>query len=878
MLIISSRGCADIVREYINDNKLMDIGVAPQPAVKAENPRATAHLVKLFSLDVLLHELQTYCSSRGGTDKFQNPGDGVKKFLRDIGSFNARQNALGEFDNSDESILLSDTNETSAMNMAFSRAVAAAEIIPRVSDLGYTLDILTSALRWQECRSLLILQDFVFNLLPNITRVLFHAHKNAPTDLEKYHPMYFHLVKAIANYTEDTRVVRKQKENHNQRKGKAKEKAKELELRPIRSTVPGDLFGLATSFGIRVSPSSTIHLPKIPGGKSIEEFYEHSQVCFQNTIIRHLLAPYARDAHSAAEPHVKLDLFNRCLLRGLILQCIAEEVGSESIFAASRIRDFLKDPILIFPRGGSATSKYIKTLLADPERRHLQTLRDWLKANVTSEIRQAADDLAKIVYHGYAEYQLGRRMSEEEAAGELPEQILTTIPSSRSSRNTSKNFGTPVPFTRQSILHNDAQPHYGILAMILRESFNYYDQKAPANDQLRNFLQGKRDHDGRPLTNNDCDRADPVRSKNVGAELLKKKIPPAKLTKRTGFSNLLAYVGTGQGNVTRSFLATSDPQPGSTEDKFFKESLTECVELFTAACYQNQLELNAAGFPESDLGGTSPPGFQGRWLHISNTRIYGTPIPLMKITPATNKGTIEPVKAFITVKFQPYWTDNIQFEWATYLGDMLDQDPAVYGGPKKRWNDTITWLRSLQISGFIDGLTALQLVNNLVLAGICMQPSLDEMAEWISNHSQLGAFSGLQCLGFHLQNRDVVRIALGLVYDHLDSHLTKRFKDILDFDTFGVLAVEHMLCKVSRWLKEVRSLQNWVKQAEEAEKGGNLTSDPSSPLHFPIPLHQSFEKIDSVLEAWNQKVSGYILHGYLSLTLNIFHLARSSVR
>ncbi|KAI0042409.1 hypothetical protein FA95DRAFT_1477574, partial [Auriscalpium vulgare] len=107
--------------------------------------------------------------------------------------------------------------------------------------------------------------------------------------------------------------------------------------------------------------------------------------------------------------------------------------------------------------------------------------------------------------------------------------------------------------------------------------------------------------------------------------------------------------------------------------------------------------------------------------------------------------------------------------------------------------------RHKNLLAFQSGLTPLQFANNLCILGICEEPSLSNMTFWISKHRNLGAFAGLHALGFNVVEKDGhawVQAAFKCVYDHLNNHLTQEQKAELHF---GVIFVEHILCKIVRW-------------------------------------------------------------------------------
>jgi hypothetical protein len=112
------------------------------------------------------------------------------------------------------------------------------------------------------------------------------------------------------------------------------------------------------------------------------------------------------------------------------------------------------------------------------------------------------------------------------------------------------------------------------------------------------------------------------------------------------------------------------------------------------------------------------------------------------------------------------------------------------------------WFKKLnadvKLEGFKEGLTHLQFLNNLVALGMCQPPSVGQMAEFVDEHHDKGAYIGLQVLGFRLDGRPTnwVQAALQCVYDHLDATLAPEDRKLL---IFGTIFLEHVLCKVVRF-------------------------------------------------------------------------------
>lgn len=172
---------------------------------------------------------------------------------------------------------------------------------------------------------------------------------------------------------------------------------------------------------------------------------------------------------------------------------------------------------------------------------------------------------------------------------------------------------------------------------------------------------------------------------------------------------------------------------------------------------------------------------------------------------------------------------------------MKDLDPTNYGGQKKDWKDVMDLLKHLEIKAFRNAkLAILQLANNLVLADICRAPSLDELGAWIWMNPKLGAFKGLQAMGFSPWNSEETSAAVDCVFQHLDSNLEPTGRLLLDLDKLGVLVVEHLACKIIRWKEETTS-----SRSQGTLKNNAMGSNGH--LEFPIPVEGEKGLVEEVM-------------------------------
>ncbi|KDR72713.1 hypothetical protein GALMADRAFT_42557, partial [Galerina marginata CBS 339.88] len=273
---------------------------------------------------------------------------------------------------------------------------------------------------------------------------------------------------------------------------------------------------------------------------------------------------------------------------------------------------------------------------------------------------------------------------------------------------------------------------------------------------------------------------------------LQKHIPGHKLTTREGLSNLLSWMGTGQGFRTKDFLESIARPSG-----FFASSLDEMEEMFQTVINKNAKLLIDKGFPLDKSGS----GIEG-YIDYDDMRVWGTANNFLSATPTLRGGQKQTVRE----KFEPYWAVEVQDAWVEFLGDMLDQDPSTWTGPKKGWDEIMMLIASFHFPGLGGGLTLLHCANAVALLKLVTLPDPEALAAWIASNQDLGAYRGLEILGFGLTPKkagqkvemEVEKIQVGFksVFAHLDQYLSPEDKALLGFN---VLFVEHLLCKITRW-------------------------------------------------------------------------------
>ena len=429
--------------------------------------------------------------------------------------------------------------------------------------------------------------------------------------------------------------------------------------------------------------------------------------------------------------------------------------------------------------------------------------------------------------------------SEESSNPQLPQYIPSSNAANSSRTNvdrSSHNISMMMPSTLDSttLIVASGAPYYGQIGAMLREVLNQHRDHPIAIEHLHRILSGLDVVQGQVqlTTSKNLDHVNPVRANNVYHNMLLSALPPARLTCCLGLSWILTYMSTGQGFMTQEFVKQTN---------MMFDSLQTAISVFSEAEKQ---------FINSDL--------QDR-KQYQDPKCWGQHCQQLSLRPTVHTSNNAATSKQMTVseKLSPYWTPSVQSKWLTFLGPLLNQDPTSFHGTLHSFKSALTFINSLKLSPFKNGVTQLQLVNNLALMGLCQPPSIADISSWISQNRNLGAFAGLQQLGFNLsweakgKKNEIwlpwIKSAFQCIYDHLDMHLTDLDKKEL---RFGVIFVEHLLCKVGRWESRFRknstmslasigqdaqqSLLTWVPGANVMDNTGQA---------FPIPLTSSLDEV-----------------------------------
>jgi hypothetical protein len=749
--------------------------------------------------------------------------------------------------------------------ISLSRVIQATAVLPDLTTNMAKTSILDRSLRWEIARSNMLLYAWYRDTGPRLALTLVDAHRKGAgfPGVHRAHPIFARFVHHIYSYVvAQSRQKKAAKKARRQKAGTTSRIRKEpTPLHPISSfevpdaelgSLPFDLYGL------RESTSKKRVALRLPAKRvaldNDDAIYACTTKIIQEIWSTELILPplvsMDKVLGSSKRNLDNLDLIrDRAITRGAVLQCIVDACGGDdSILASSDMEALLGCPARMFSSRIRQEKKFAAGVLNNPDR-NLAHLADWLASRLEAypSILVYAARVARVVHRGLLELHYGLTLSDEhflnpdmlyDESEDVP--FLAPALERNPQSNTRKKNTYFLSPTVDSILSDSEAPYFGAIGLILRERCNEMRDFKEASPILRNVLQGRHPTQGREQF--DRDQTDPARQHSEYAKLLCDALPASQLTGRLGISRLLAYMGTGQGNKTRSFVCSGRDTANNLFPMLF-ENLADCVNRFETFELSN-MSILADFRATSSSRAARIPGYKQTY----NACIWGQASNHLLLQPTIGKAK-KKRKISVEEKFAPYFSNDVQDKWVNWLAGLYGQDPATYQGTKNSWSSALRFILDLNVLGFQSGLTPLQFANNLVFLGICDAPDPFEVANWIASNKSLGAYNGLVKLGFSLTGYASIDIAYTAVYKHLEANLSDDDKERLGF---GTLFVEHLLCKVGRWEYRLRLQKlDFMLMAREAAigvswiKGANATDN----LAFPIPLSIDRKDIQGVIDS-----------------------------
>lgn len=575
-------------------------------------------------------------------------------------------------------------------------------------------------------------------------------------------------------------------------------------------TLPPDLFGLASDTAKVILPS----IGKSSGSDTARNAWVSIQ--FLSIISEHIIVPSLSlndrgIAPTGHKPSAETVRARAILVGGALSRIPLVWSGNPSILASLAVQEIFLSPSTLFLIPKSDVQRASKDILKDDDT-VFASLDSFLAATLVENPRLIAlsDELAHLVW---------KRLTQmESAGGKTPQKKAKKCPKSffaPKAPSIAKSCDPPISV--DTILAKDAKPFYAPAALLVREALSKHDGRI-TNSNISRIMDCLKPFSGRNTPDSqsqDLDHFHIVRATNQNQSLFNHHIPAPALTTGLGISAALAWVASGLGNQTRTFIESGNGMIHSSADA--------CI-LAHQTAEQNGI------------------------MHY-NTRIWG------RAPSNWFQDEIDYQTGHLTRqdKYNPMYSSALQTSWLAHIGPLAGQDPrlAQWAGEKKTWSSTTDWIVKQKIVSLKSfNLTVLQLANYLALSGVCLEPTEYEMADALVNlkagaGEDKGACKGLGLLGFNIKrNKSAqwVRAAFLAFYRHLDTQLSSLHKTFLHF---GAIFVEHLLCKISRF--------DGIFHRDETSKGVDLTSIGQRAIatgkdKFPFALEGSRKTVQEVID------------------------------
>lgn len=808
----------------------------------AANLSTLKNLLSKSNLNFELNELELACSSESSTPKNYHKKTNTAEMIELWGDHLYRNSFINRM------LVLLPASSMKSSGLQFQLLQNSVEVLTPMAINLEKLNIIRSSFRFEMCYSLVKVFEWYTHLGPSIAHHLMLMHRqHGYSFLIKEAPQFAKLVDHVIQYVYQCIVAKFGTVNDLPQRNQ-KRRSKYANDQPLSSPsfglnldpskiplVPADLYEL-----IKTTSQTTVKLPKIVEYQiqhNTDALYSASAWCLQELWSKEVIIPKLREMDKVqsggkTSQFDDVHVYQRSLTRGAILWCIADACGTDGIFASSKMDDFLHSPAIIFEGALSRERKFAPEVLKKKDI-VLEPLFNWIRAYIAEnpDLPSKAKRLGELANSQMLKLYVGKPSS---ASSNVPvdpslnDDILESAPILKAitfDELVSKNHLQGIQVT--------------LLDLILREALNNKRELEAGDEILNQVLNGN--HATRSSNKkSNPDHTNPICETLESVILLKTKLPGNKLTSKVGISNILSWMGTGQGYNTSAFLQSIRRPEG-----FFSSTLKEMVDIFQVVVDRNAeiISKHPEHHKPKDL-----PGI----IAVDDMLIWGQPNNLLSSAPTKNCIGEHATNLSLPEKFAPYWIEELQIDWINLLGEMHGQDPETYNGPRRAWHDILALLKKHKIIGFGSGLTPFQLANRLVALKIVDSPTVTEMADWIFKHRKLGAYRGLANLGFCLMpgNLMSVRCAFKCVYSHFDEYLTKEDKDIL---FFGPIFVEHILCKIPRWqsrLADENAVGHMEKIVLEAERSDNWISGMNVMDHkaFPVPLLISSAWLKKIIE------------------------------
>jgi hypothetical protein len=565
-------GCIEILAAYNAKNGIYPnniVGPKKKPRVAIVSGAVTlgdnlTNLSSLLSPDNLkreVHNLNQNYSAAKSKDFYQSENTGSLVELW------ADQQYRNSFLNGMLALLPKDSMLVPAIQFQLLQNVT--NVIPRMQISVQKMEIITRSFRYEICSSLVKVFEWYSEIGPNMADTLMQMYRaQGYLFVLREAPQFAKLVDHIVQYIYHLSASKYSKAGIQADKKKKKKTTVISVYKPDFGCmldreniffIPADFYGLRN---LARQSQKLVKLPSIREkllGYGSDSLYKAASYCLQELLSAEILMPKLKnlDKSLSSAQITNFDsqhVYQRSITRAAILWCLADACGTDGIFASSRMDKFLQSPAIIFAGALSRERKFASEVLKH-QKIVLDPLLEWIKDHIAENPSVAADAkrLSELADLQILELFLGKRISDEDPA-------IEKLKKKSATNDTSDIVPVLKPVTFEILVRPDHTNgiHLGELALIIREALNREREHQPADEVLNRVLEGQHATRNTSIQNNP-DHTNPIRQNLIAASLLKTHLPGNMLTSSTGLSNLLSWMGTGQGFKTQNFLKIFTP-------------------------------------------------------------------------------------------------------------------------------------------------------------------------------------------------------------------------------------------------------------------------------------------------------------------------------
>jgi hypothetical protein len=528
--------------------KLSGTAKSSTPILSTTFMEHMGHQLTFSNLDDELQHIQHISCSLRGTKDFK--ADALEKILVSLQAQNIQSRSFLQ----NIEFLPLNTNGTfpwtaSMASSMLQQVFLAADALPTLVHSAESLEFLSKILRWQACKAVLTVYHWLTGIGPSLLKELLHLHELGLEKLQAAFPSFALLVDHAVRYAKARKATAiAGRQSKKPRVGISTSNYSKEELQNL-AKFPSNLYGLRLT---KASASIYIPLDNFRG-----DIYVAAHKLLEDIIWKIALGPSIQkmdDVFNGPRRSSKdsKSSKSRCLNRGAILTTLVLNFETEGVMATNMVATLLRTPTSIFSNYDK--DETLARRVVENPAVAMRAFADWLKHQLAMKpaIRQCMVSMENIMSTRLQELTKGKVIASTKQWTDTSTLLLPIASSSTTSSFSNLTRDAQGNFPLSLALPSLTTPSFGIIGIILREALKKERETGTPHLYLSRAMCGQNIQTGAQLFN--PSHGNPVRQYSGYAALFQKYFDPSEVTQPYGLSNLLAWMGTGQGERTARFL------------------------------------------------------------------------------------------------------------------------------------------------------------------------------------------------------------------------------------------------------------------------------------------------------------------------------------